>query len=388
MCISNKIGPPVEGDDFFGREKEIKQANRLLESNHSLLLSAPRRIGKSSLAKRLIEEKKRVGWKCVYIDLEQTTTEEGFIRLVIEAFSENNIWKQVTDGVSKGISTLLDRIQKVSVGPFDINLSKADDQEDLYKDLKELICHDEDTFIVVDELTLFLGVLYKSSNGPEKVSFIMKWLRSLRQVSKTKVRWLFCGSVGLRNFTNNLELGYTINDLTEFSLDELSREEAIGLLSQLCQSEDIHMDAQQVDYTLDKLHWNIPYFIQVIFSKLSEEYDGQTITRENVDDAYTKLYSESYLNTWSERLIEYRDFEVPARRVLKALCVHPEGLTRESLLHLLMTGRESSELDEVDYALSKLLRMLENDGYTLKKDSVRAFRSPLLRDYWYHAFVE
>jgi hypothetical protein len=388
MCISNKIGPPVEGDDFFGREKEIKQANRLLESNHSLLLSAPRRIGKSSLAKRLIEEKKRVGWKCVYIDLEQTTTEEGFIRLVIEAFSENNIWKQVTDGVSKGISTLLDRIQKVSVGPFDINLSKADDQEDLYKDLKELICHDEDTFIVVDELTLFLGVLYKSSNGPEKVSFILNWLRSLRQVSKTKVRWLFCGSVGLRNFTSNLELGYTINDLTEFSLDELSREEAIGLLSQLCQSEDIHMDAQLVDYTLDKLHWNIPYFIQVIFSKLSEEYDGQTITRENVDDAYTKLYSESYLNTWSERLIEYRDFEVPARRVLKALCVHPEGLTRESLLHLLMTGRESSELDEVDYALSKLLRMLENDGYTLKKDSVRAFRSPLLRDYWYHAFVE
>jgi hypothetical protein len=107
-----------------------------------------------------------------------------------------------------------------------------------------------------------------------------------------------------------------------------------------------------------------------------------------VDDAYTKLYSESYLNTWSERLIEYRDLEAPARRVLKALCVHPEGLTRESLLHLLMTGRESSELDEVDYALSKLLRMLENDGYTLKKDSVRAFRSPLLRDYWYHAFVE
>jgi hypothetical protein len=37
---------------------------------------------------------------------------------------------------------------------------------------------------------------------------------------------------------------------------------------------------------------------------------------------------------------------------------------------------------------NRLLRMLENDGYTLKKDSVRAFRSPLLRDYWYHAFVE
>ena len=39
MCISNKIGPPVEGDDFFGREKEIRLANRLLDSGHSLLLS-------------------------------------------------------------------------------------------------------------------------------------------------------------------------------------------------------------------------------------------------------------------------------------------------------------------------------------------------------------
>lgn len=50
MCISNRIGPPVEGEDFYGREKEIRKAIKLLDSNHSLLLSAPRRIGKSSLA--------------------------------------------------------------------------------------------------------------------------------------------------------------------------------------------------------------------------------------------------------------------------------------------------------------------------------------------------
>ena len=97
MCISNKIGPPVEGDDFFGREKEIRQANRLLDGGHSLLLSAPRRIGKSSFAKRLIDEKKGQNWKCVYIDLEETTTEEGFLRLVIEAFNKNRIWKQVVE---------------------------------------------------------------------------------------------------------------------------------------------------------------------------------------------------------------------------------------------------------------------------------------------------
>ena len=387
MCISNKIGPPVEGEDFFGREKEIRKANRLLDSKHSLLLSAPRRIGKSSLAKRLIEEKKQQGWKCVYIDLEETTTEEGFLRLVIEAFKENGIWKQLAEGMSKGLVSVLDRIEKISLGPVDLNIGKREEQEDLYKNLKELIKHDEDTFIVVDELTLFLGILNKSENGAEKVAFILNWLRSLRQVSKTNVRWLFCGSVGLRNFTSAMNLGYTINDLMEFGLGELSREEAEGLLSGLCKSEDMEMSEELINYTLDKLHWNIPYFIQVIFSKLAEEYEDE-VTKESIDIAYNKLCSENYLSTWSERLSEYREFEVPARQILKSLSTQPAGMERDAMLNILMTGQDASKVEEIDYLLSKVLEMLENDGYILKMDSIRAFRSPLLRDYWFNKFVQ
>ena len=388
MCISNKIGPPVEGEDFFGREKEIRKANKLLDSNHSLLLSAPRRIGKSSLAKRLIGEKQQQGWKCVYIDLEETTTEEGFLRLVIESFKKNGIWKQLTEGMSKGVATLLDRIEKVTIGGVvDLNIGKREEQEDLYKNLKELIKHDEDTFIVVDELTLFLGILNKSENGAEKVAFILNWLRSLRQVSKTNVRWLFCGSVGLRNFTSAMNLGYTINDLMEFGLGELSREEAEGLLSGLCKSEDMEMGEELINYTLDKLHWNIPYFIQVIFSKLAEEYEDE-VRKESIDIAYNKLCSENYLSTWSERLSEYREFEVPARQILKSLSTQPAGMERDAMLNILMTGQDASKVEEIDYLLSKVLEMLENDGYILKMDSIRAFRSPLLRDYWFNKFVQ
>ena len=387
MCISNKFGPPVEGDDFFGREKEINRANRLLDSNHSLLLSAPRRIGKSSLAKRLIEEKKSQGWKCVYIDLEETTTEEGFLRLVIEAFDKNDIWRHVTEVMSKGLTSILERIEKVSLGPVEFNLGKKEEQEDLYKSLKELIKHEEDTFIVVDELTLFLAVLNKQDGGKEKVAFILNWLRSLRQVSKTKVRWLFCGSVGLRNFTSAMNLGYTINDLMEFSLDELGRDEATGLLSELCRSENIEMGDELIEYTLDKLYWNIPYFIQIIFSKLVEAYD-EKITQEDVDIAYLKLCSEDYLSTWSERLAEYSEYEVPARQVLKLLSTQPAGLERDTMLNSLMTGRDATLIEDVDFTLSKVLKMLENDGYILKKDAVRAFRSPLLRDYWFESFVQ
>lgn len=387
MCISNKIGPPVEGDDFFGREKEIQKANKLLDSSHSLLLSAPRRIGKSSLAKRLIEEKKNQGWKCVYIDLEETTTEDGFLNLVIEAFCKNGIWKQVAEGMSKGLASVLESIEKISLGPVQFNFAKKEDQEDLYKNLKELIRHDEDTFIVVDELTLFLTILSKGEDGVEKVAFILNWLRSLRQVSRTKVRWLFCGSVGLRNFTSAMNLGYTVNDLTEFSLDELSRDEAAGLLTELCKSENIEMSDELVEYTLNKLYWNIPYFIQIIFSNLAEDYEGK-ITQEDIDAAYRKLCSENYLSTWSERLVEYGEYELPARQILKLLATMPEGIEREGMLNNLMTGQDASKIEAVDYTLSKVLAMLENDGYIMKKDALRMFRSPLLRDYWFDRFVQ
>lgn len=387
MCISNKIGPPVEGDDFFGREKEIQKANKLLDSSHSLLLSAPRRIGKSSLAKRLIEEKKNQDWKCVYIDLEETTTEDGFLNLVIEAFCKNGIWKQVAEGMSKGLASVLESIEKISLGPVQFNFAKKEDQEDLYKNLKELIRHDEDTFIVVDELTLFLTILSKGEDGVEKVAFILNWLRSLRQVSKTKVRWLFCGSVGLRNFTSAMNLGYTVNDLTEFSLDELSRGEAAGLLLELCKSENIEMSDELVEYTLNKLYWNIPYFIQIIFSNLAEDY-ADKITREDIDTAYRKLCSENYLSTWSERLVEYGEYELPARQILKLLATRPEGMERKGMLNNLMTGQDASKIEAVDYTLSKVLTMLENDGYIMKIDALRMFRSPLLRDYWFERFVQ
>lgn len=387
MCISNRIGPPVEGDNFYGRSKEIALANRLLDSMHSLLLSAPRRIGKSSLAKKLIQEKQTQGWTCVYIDLEEISTEQGFLKLMIEALEKGGVWKQITGTVSQEIKTIRERVEKISIGPVGVNLTPRANDENLYNDLKELIQHDKDTFIVVDELSLFLGNLLRSDENNAKVKFILNWLRSLRQVSQTKVRWLFCGSVGLKNFTSALNLGYTVNDLTEFSLDELSREEAYGLLSSLCRSESIGYSDDIIHYALDKLYWNIPYFIQVLFSKLVE-MNCKDIDKKAIDIAYRQLCSDSYLRTWSERLSEYRELEIPARKILKTLSQKPEGLKRDVLLSVLMSGENPSQVELVDLQLSRVLDMLENDGYLIKKESIRTFRSPLLRDYWYERYVQ
>ena len=53
MAIKLKIGPPVIGEDFFGRWNELKKAEVLIQDNN-LMLAAPRRVGKTSFARRLI----------------------------------------------------------------------------------------------------------------------------------------------------------------------------------------------------------------------------------------------------------------------------------------------------------------------------------------------
>lgn len=160
-----------------------------------------------------------------------------------------------------------------------------------------------------------------------------------------------------------------------------------GLMEGLCQGEGMNMDEESIIYALEKLHWNIPYFIQILFSKLRDNYTG-AVSKEDIDTAYRQLCSESYLNTWSERLAEYREMERPARLILNGLSARRSGLRRETLLGILMTGQDPSNAGETDLLLSKVLEMLENDGYLLRKGPVRSFRSPLLRDYWYGKFVQ
>lgn len=46
MAIKLKIGSPVVGEDFFGREVELKKAESLIRDNN-LMLAAPRRVGKT-----------------------------------------------------------------------------------------------------------------------------------------------------------------------------------------------------------------------------------------------------------------------------------------------------------------------------------------------------
>ncbi|MCH5347038.1 MAG: ATP-binding protein [Muribaculaceae bacterium] len=388
MAITNKVGPPVTGDDFYGREAELTRAHDYLTSYHSLVLSAPRRIGKSSFAKRLIEDKINEGWKCVYIDLEGVRTRDEFLQILISTFDKAGIWVEAMHATGGFISKILESIK--GIGPLKIDYNQSENTENLYASLAEVIDHSKDALIVIDELTLFLSILDRNPQNHNEAEFFLNWFRSLRQVSNSKIRWIFCGSVGLHNFTQMRNLSMTINDLLSFDFDALSDEEAQGLVKALAESENIAISQELVDYLLDRIEWPIPYFIQLLFTNIKNHPGSRSgINHQIIDDAITKLSQGDDLRTWSERLAEYNGYEKGARLILRRLSEPEDGLSREQLFAIYSASTNNPDPDENEEAFSQILNMIEHDGYIMRtSNGKRRFRSPLLRIWWYYKFVE
>lgn len=387
MAISNIFGPPVIGDDFYGRIDELSQAHQKLDSGHSLVLSAPRRIGKSSFAKRLVKEKREQGWKCVEIDLEKTQSESQFLHTLIAEFEQSGIWSKAAKTAGSILSGVLDSIK--SIGPVNVELGNLIPSKDLYSSLSGLIDHTQDTLIVIDELTLFLGVLEKTKGSEQDVSFFLNWFRSLRQITPSRVRWIFCGSVGLHNFTGTRNLSYTINDLAELNFDAMSGNEAFGLVRALADSEGLNISDEMILDFLKTLNWNIPYFIQILFNEIKiNTIGGESVTAEIIQSSFTNLVHSDLMATWSERLSEYNGHEPGARYLLNLISSASEGISREQLTTSFMHTFGFDNVVAADKELSDTLQMLERDGYLIRKDGRRVFRSPLLRDWWHYKFVE
>lgn len=387
--INNITGSPVEGDDFFGREKEIEFVWKHINKGNSLILSAPRRVGKSSLAKKVLGKAKENDWNILEINLEEVKTEEDFVKVFLEKLTNQGWFTKIKGDATKRVTQILESIKpSFTVGEANVTLEWKSKKSDIYEDLKKLLDHNEETLIMVDELTVLLSSFIEndSKDGKKNVEFFLNWLRSFRQVTGTKIRWIFCSSVGIDNFTNQYNLSYTFNDVAPYPVGAFKREKAKELLTELAKSDNIEISEEIKEYLLDKIGWLLPYFIQILFAKFYHlvQVEEDEVNIETVEKAYQLLINEKHLNTWEERLKEYGLLEVHARGLLKKLSENKLGERRGALLAFLNIKIKNDEKAEA--TLNKLLYMLQNDGYLIEEELKYAFRSPLLRDFWFTRF--
>lgn len=375
MALKLKIGSPVIGEDFYGRDVELERAEALIQDNN-LMLAAPRRVGKTSFAKRLMDVQGAKGWNTIFIDLEQITNINHFFKAFhdeLMALPEVRMTDKVMSRVKKWVSGLELSTQ---AGPVQASIKANSTDNDDFNGLAEVLnALEHHTLIVFDELTVLLESLTLIDNDGRTVRMFLNQFRALRSSTAESCSWLICSSVGVRNYTIQHNLSDTINDVADFDLGAYSDAEATEFVSLLAQTIGIEIDDKTVRHMLAKIGWNIPYFIQLLMSRLPK---GK-VTKAAIDDAYNHLLKTGSFDTWHERLNkEYGNNKDVAKLVLQYLCVNTEGKPRDEIFNYLYARFSSFDND----SLGLLLRALMTDGYLVKDGELYRFRSPLLRDYW------
>ena len=226
----------------------------------SLLLSAPRRVGKSSFSKKVIKTAEENGWKTLYLDLQGIGTESEFVKLFKDNIESAKWWSKAGNNILKFFKSI-----ELPEGRINTDIWR----NDTYGRMKQLIENTGDILIVVDELAIFLEHLIKQENGKEKVEFFLEWLRKFRQVSGTKVRWIFCSSVGIENFASMHQLSKHFNDVHPFSIGAFSEDETKDFIPRLKVNKKIKFTKDHIQYILDKLGWYLPFFIQILVEKIN-----------------------------------------------------------------------------------------------------------------------
>lgn len=85
----NQVGKPVLGKDLIGRNNELRLIKELLLAGQSIVIIAPRRIGKTSLMIELIEQLKAENFFTINIDLFSTSNIPTLSKRIVESVFSN-----------------------------------------------------------------------------------------------------------------------------------------------------------------------------------------------------------------------------------------------------------------------------------------------------------
>lgn len=397
--MRNVTGSPVEDGDFFDRPLDLARLQRELANGANILLTAPRRVGKTSLVLRLCELQRQAGTCAVFMNVEGCHDELAFAEKLVDGLSEAGLHPEVLGRVSLAFRKARQAFTGMKVGAagVDMEMGAAEDPDHstlgraLESIFRKIESEGKPVLLAIDEIPELLLAVGRDEHGPERVTRLLHWLRALRQTYRKSIRWVFLGSIGLDSFVEDRNLRKAINDLTPLNLEALNPTEADTFLRELGETNGLPLSREQRALILARVGWPLPHHLQIVFHALVDSGATEADTSA-VDAAFAHLLlpnSISQFDTWRQRLDEQFDQSdaMAAKDILRHLCQHTSGRERAQVLNALMNTRQGADPALVEDQLARLLLMLQRDGYLLDSVGRYAFRSFLLREYWYRREV-
>ncbi len=293
--MKNSLGNPARGDAFFNRGKQIEKIYKVLETGSSIYLSAPRRVGKTSILKHL-EEFPNGSYHFIYIITESLDVGNDFFKTVFEELIKSDAIKRlskVSNSIREIVSNLLCRVKSFSDVEF-----REGEEPDYYELLVELFTNIESDcgrlVLMIDEFPQTIqNIMEKEVSGRDQAQKFLQKNRELRlhKNFQEKINFIYTGSVSLFPMVEKVTSLTSINDLRTVEVEPLEAEEAKTFLNLLLENEGLELDAELLDYIIDKIRWLIPFHLQLIQQEIVDvcESTKKPIEKSVIDKAFEQI---------------------------------------------------------------------------------------------------
>lgn len=393
----------VVGDKFFNREDELRTlAERAREGTHTLL-TAPRRMGKTSL---LRESLRRLGesrkFETVFVDLEAASDPaDAIAEIAAQSRHAKGTWRKIKDVFQDTLSDLGERVDSVSVSSLQVQFragiaagNRWRRGDELFSALAE---SDLPVILAIDELPILVNRLLRGSNeeitknGRRLADEFLGWLRKNGQAHRGRVVIAISGSVGLEPILHRAGLSAQANIYQPLSLGAWSEPVALDCLSALAAHYKIQLPLAVRRSICQRLRHLVPHHIQQFFDHIHERLRRERRKRATENDVES-VYKFEMLSVRGQ--VDMEHYEGRLRAVLSANEYEAalELLTETAVSNGVLSHDVVARYREIQHPernppnpavnIDQVLHQLEHDGYLTKDDEGYRFQSGLLQDWW------
>lgn len=377
-------GGQLAPDEIVGRDQFINQLWRVLE-RQSLVLTAERRIGKTSVMNKMRAENDK-NKLIIYRDLEGLQTSLEFVEAVFHDVEDH--LSRLTRNAERARRFLRD-FEDGSIKGFKLPKAVAPHWKDFLNSTIEDLVGNQDGQVIFfwDELPLMLHKI-KISEGERAAMEVLDTLRALRQ-THTQLRMVFTGSVGLHNVLASLRrAGHAnapVNDMQTVEVPTLSPEDGCDLAQKLLAGENIQTDDVEATAGLvAQLVDGNAFFIHHVIDQMVVQYQGRIVSAEVeklIDACIRDPQDAWHLKYYQDRIRTYyaEDEQDFAFHLLDVLAVSEQALSFDDTFNQLKARLDTEDKNKV----REVLTVLQKDHYVFMNEAGHyCFRFSLIQRSW------
>ena len=389
----------VDGDRFFDREPELRLLRERVANGIHTLLTAQRRMGKTSLVReflRRLDEEGEVA--TVFVDLESSMdAEDAVAEIATQARPLRTVQSRVMSWVGDSLRGVRDNVEELGVSELRVSLRKGLDAGNWQRTgdqvFEALAANDRSVVLAIDELPILVNRLLKGHEyniTRERLAMtdsFMSWLRRCCQTHQGSICLIISGSIGLEPVLGQAKLSAHANVYSPFDLKPWPHDVAVECLAALARGHGVGLSEAVRDEMCSRLRCCVPHHVQRFFYHVYEHLLRDQRNEATLQDV-ERVYQDDLLGSRGQAdLLHYEDrlrMVLGAGGCATALSLLTDaalnnGLLEESMIDL--QRKIEMPLGE-GISVDDTLHVLVHDGYLERRQEGYGFVSGLMEDWW------